>query len=63
MTTLAQAIAFAQAHEVPWPRDPLADPSQWGVHHADPPPYNRLLGPVRPRQAPGAAPVHLRNAR
>ena len=49
MTTLSQAIAFAQAHEVPWPRDPLADPSCWGVHHADPPPYNRLRGPVHAR--------------
>jgi CubicO group peptidase (beta-lactamase class C family) len=49
MTTLAQAIAFAQAHEVPWPRDPLADPSHWGVHHADPVPFNRLRGPVYER--------------
>ena len=49
MTTLAQAVAFAQAHEVPWPRDPLADPLCWGVHHADPPPFNRLRGPVHAR--------------
>ena len=49
MTPLAQSIAFAQAHEVPWPRDPLADPSCWGVHHADPPPWNRLRGPVHAR--------------
>jgi CubicO group peptidase (beta-lactamase class C family) len=47
------AIAFAQSHEVPWPRDPAAEPapgqSPWGVHHDDPPPYNRLRGPVHPR--------------
>ena len=42
-------IAFALAHEVAWPRDPAADPAAWGVHHADPPPYNRLLGPVHLR--------------
>jgi len=45
----SEAIAFALAHEVPWPRDPAADPAHWGVHHADPPPYNRLRGPVHPR--------------
>jgi len=39
----------AQAHEVPWPRDPAADPARWGVHHDDPPPYNRLRGPVHAR--------------
>jgi CubicO group peptidase (beta-lactamase class C family) len=50
---LADAAAFAQAREVPWPRDPAAAPapgqSAWGVHHDDPPPYNRLRGPVHPR--------------
>jgi len=48
------AIAeFAQAHETPWPRDPAAAPAAgqapWGVHHDDPPPYNRLRGPVHAR--------------
>jgi len=47
------AIAFARAHETPWPRDPAASPapgqSPWGVHHDDPPPYNRLRGPVHAR--------------
>ena len=42
-------IAFAQAHEVPWPRDPAADPAHWGIHHDDPPPYDRLRGPVHAR--------------
>ncbi|MBI5279270.1 MAG: serine hydrolase [Burkholderiales bacterium] len=40
---------FALAHEVPWPRDPAAEPQRWGVHHDDPPPFNRLRGPVHPR--------------
>jgi CubicO group peptidase (beta-lactamase class C family) len=49
MPDFSEAIAFAQAHEVPWPRDPQADPAHWGVHHDDPPPFNRLRGPVHPR--------------
>ena len=50
---LNQAIAFAQAHEVRWPRDPSAalQPGAvpWGVHHDDPPPFDRLRGPVHAR--------------
>jgi hypothetical protein len=47
------AIAYAQAHDTPWPRRP-ADPAPfggapWGVHHDDPPPFNRLRGPVHER--------------
>jgi CubicO group peptidase (beta-lactamase class C family) len=49
MTDFTEAIAFAQAHEIDWPRDPAADPGRWGVHHPDPPPFNRLRGPVHPR--------------
>jgi CubicO group peptidase (beta-lactamase class C family) len=49
MQDFAAAIEFALAHEVPWPRDPAAEPQRWGVHHDDPPPYNRLRGPVHPR--------------
>jgi len=49
----AQAARFAQAHETPWPRDPEAAPAPgqmpWGVHHDDPPPFNRLRGPVHAR--------------
>ncbi|HET9205882.1 MAG TPA: serine hydrolase [Burkholderiaceae bacterium] len=45
----ANAIDFAVAHEIPWPRDPAADASGWGLHHLDPPPYNRLRGPVHAR--------------
>ena len=43
---LQRAIEFAVSHEVAWSRD-NSDP--WGVHGADPPPWNRLLGPVSPR--------------
>jgi len=50
---LSAAVEMAQAHEIGWPRDPAAPlaPGQtpWGVHHDDPPPYNRLRGPVHPR--------------
>jgi CubicO group peptidase (beta-lactamase class C family) len=42
----ADAIALAQAREIGWPRDPHADPARHGIHHDDPPPYNRLRGPV-----------------
>ncbi|NML44959.1 serine hydrolase [Ramlibacter sp. G-1-2-2] len=49
MPDFHEAIAFSQAHEVPWPRDPQADPARWGVHHDDPAPYNRLRGPVHVR--------------
>ena len=49
MQRFDDAIAFALVHEVPWPRDPAADPAAWGVHHDDPPPFNRLRGPVHPR--------------
>jgi hypothetical protein len=44
-----ETAAYAQAHETAWPRDPAAEPERWGVHHDDPVPYNRLLGPVHPR--------------
>jgi CubicO group peptidase (beta-lactamase class C family) len=44
-----EAIRYAREHEVPWPRDPHAEPARWGVHHEDPPPWNRLRGPVHAR--------------
>jgi CubicO group peptidase (beta-lactamase class C family) len=50
---LDDAVRFAQAHEIAWPRDPHAAPApgqvQWGVHQDDPPPYDRLFGPVHAR--------------
>lgn len=49
MHDFTEAIAYAQAHEVDWPRDPQAEPARWGVHHDDPPPFNGLRGPVHAR--------------
>jgi CubicO group peptidase (beta-lactamase class C family) len=50
---LTRCASLAQSHETPWPRDPFAAPGPgqqpWGVHHDDPPPYNRLFGPVHAR--------------
>lgn len=43
---LQQAIQFANDHETNWPRD---NGDGWGIHHLDPAPWNRLLGPVTPR--------------
>ena len=49
LAPLALATAFADAHETPWTRDPLREPQRFGVHHDDPPPWNRLRGPVHAR--------------
>jgi len=48
MTTrlLEQAVQFAIDHETPWTRE-ITD--KWGIHHDDPPPWNKLLGPVHAR--------------
>ncbi len=43
---MQEAIQFAVDHESTWDRDPAG---VWGVHPQDPPPWNRLLGPVHPR--------------
>ena len=43
------AIDHARSHEIAWPRDPASEPAKWGVHHDDPPPFNRLRGPVHVR--------------
>ena len=52
-TRFDDAIAFATAHEVNWPRDPDAAPGpgqvRFGVHHDDPPPYNVARGPLHAR--------------
>ena len=45
-TALQDAIEFAIASEVGWSRDTTG---VWGVHQDDPPPHNRLYGPVHPR--------------
>ena len=46
---LRAAIGFAIAHESKWSRDPSPEGLNWGVHGADPAPWNRLLGPVSSR--------------
>jgi CubicO group peptidase (beta-lactamase class C family) len=43
---LELAVQFAIDHETPWTRE-ITD--KWGIHHEDPPPFNKLLGPVHPR--------------
>ncbi len=43
---LAAAVQFSVDHEIPWSRE-ITD--KWGIHHEDPPPWNRLLGPVHAR--------------
>jgi CubicO group peptidase (beta-lactamase class C family) len=43
---LQDAIDFSIANETSWSRDNNAN---WGIHTMDPPPWNRLLGPVHPR--------------
>ena len=55
---LQDAIDFAVAHETAWSRD---TGSQWDVHAADPPPWNRLLGPVAPRGPVSGAILHRGN--
>lgn len=43
---LDAAIRFATEHESTWSRE--IGP-RWGIHHQDPAPWNRLLGPVHDR--------------
>lgn len=43
---LRQAVQFSIDHESTWDREITGN---WGVHLQDPPPWNRLLGPVHPR--------------
>jgi CubicO group peptidase (beta-lactamase class C family) len=43
---LKAAIQFSIDHEIAWSRDTTG---VWGVHHEDPPPWNRLRGPVHAR--------------
>jgi CubicO group peptidase (beta-lactamase class C family) len=47
-SAIEQAVQFAIDHETPWSRE--IGPA-WGIHHVDPPPWNRLLGPVHARGA------------
>src|SRR5215475_10995472 len=43
---IAQAVQFAVEHETPWSRETVEG---FGIHQQDPPPWNRLLGPVHSR--------------
>ena len=43
---LSEAIRFAEDHETAWSRE---TGGRWGIHQQDPPPWNRLLGPVHDR--------------
>jgi CubicO group peptidase (beta-lactamase class C family) len=43
---LEQAVQFAIDHETGWSREVGA---LWGIHRHDPPPWNRLFGPVHAR--------------
>ena len=53
---LEQAVQFAKDHESTWDRDCAS--SNWGVHHGDPAPYNKLYGPVHSR-GPNAGTILL----
>jgi CubicO group peptidase (beta-lactamase class C family) len=48
---LNEALHAIAACESPWSRD---NSPPWGIHDADPAPYNRLYGPVYPRGAVSA---------
>lgn len=48
---LAEAVAFAQAAETPWPRD-LSNGLAAGSSTNEPPPWNKVLGPTKDRGAP-----------
>ncbi len=45
-SSFQETIQFIQKCETPWSRDNSAP---WGIHEADPAPYNRLYGPVHGR--------------
>ncbi|MEZ5738605.1 MAG: serine hydrolase [Burkholderiaceae bacterium] len=45
-TAWQPVVDYAHAHQSQWSRDPQADAASFGIHQADDPPHNRLLGPV-----------------
>ncbi|AEC22024.1 hypothetical protein PT7_3484 [Pusillimonas sp. T7-7] len=55
MTKLKEAIAFAQTHESTWDRDASGN---FGVHLNDPPPWNRLYGPIHSRGPASGVVLH-----
>lgn len=52
---LAEAVAFAQAHETPWPRDLRA---HLEAGFFEPPPDNAVIGPTAPRGGPAGVIFH-----
>jgi CubicO group peptidase (beta-lactamase class C family) len=58
MNPFQTAIDFATAHEMPWARDPAADPANFGIHHQDKPPWNVLRGPVHARGPASGVVLH-----
>jgi CubicO group peptidase (beta-lactamase class C family) len=53
--TWSEAARYAAAHETPWPRD-LRAHLEGGFF--EPPPFNEVLGPIRPRGAPNGLVLH-----
>lgn len=49
---LAEAVAFAEAHETPWPRDLENAAFLPTMTEHEPAPWNRILGPIAPRGGP-----------
>ncbi|HEY0421639.1 MAG TPA: serine hydrolase [Acetobacteraceae bacterium] len=52
---LADAVAFAEAHETPWRRDIQA---QLEAGNFEPPPDNEIIGPTAPRGGPAGLILH-----
>ena len=49
---IKDAIAFAEAHESPWPRDLEDAGNVPGLTQIEPEPWNAFLGPLKPRGGP-----------
>lgn len=49
---LSDAVAYAEAHESPWPRDLEDAGSVPGLTQIEPAPWNEFLGPLKPRGGP-----------
>jgi CubicO group peptidase (beta-lactamase class C family) len=49
---LAEAVTFAEANESPWPRDLEQAGSVPGLTQIERPPWNKALGPFKPRGGP-----------
>ena len=54
-TDWTDAVRFATSHETPWPRD-LRAHLESGFF--EPPPFNEVLGPIRPRGGPNGLILH-----